>query len=183
MSDRKIFKSNSVTDADVLAIAMEVGFDGRGSLSGKSETDELIYVAEEYPIGEMLFKFAELLLIKAGIFPDQLVDYYRIWVLEELVDKILSIIKRVPIIEELPDFYKELASLLVDIDKLRLTLGKLNGILPILHKIERESSKKLSQIELPRDADRIRRAAFGRISSIINKQNQRIYNLNFRVLQ
>ncbi|GAH40557.1 unnamed protein product, partial [marine sediment metagenome] len=37
----------------------------------------------------------------------------------------------VPIIDDLPDFYKELASILVDIDKLKLTLGKLNGILPI----------------------------------------------------
>jgi nucleolar GTP-binding protein len=97
---------------------------------------------------------------------------------KELVEKILSIIKSVPIIDDLPDFYKELASLLVDVDELRLTLGKLNGILPILSKLERESSKKLSQIEAPRDADRIRRSAFGRISSIIRKQNKNLEYLN-----
>ena len=97
---------------------------------------------------------------------------------KELVERILSIIKRVPIIDDLPDFYKELASLLVDVDELRLTLGKLNGILPILSKLERESSKQLSQIEAPRDADRIRRSAFGRISSIIRKQNKNLEYLN-----
>lgn len=97
---------------------------------------------------------------------------------KELVEKILSIIKSVPIIDDLPDFYKELASLLVDVDELRLTLGKLNGILPILSKLERESSKQLSQIEAPRDADRIRRSAFGRISSIIRKQNKNLEYLN-----
>ena len=59
----------------------------------------------------------------------------------ELVDRILTIIKRVPIIDDLPDFFKELASLLVDVDELRLTLGKLNGILPILSKLERDYSK------------------------------------------
>ena len=106
-------------------------------------------------------------------------EFKRIKVaIKELVEKILSIIKRVPIIDDLPDFYKELASLLVDVDELRLTLGKLNGILPILSKLERESSKQLSQIEAPRDADRIRRSAFGRISSIIRKQNKNLEYLN-----
>jgi nucleolar GTP-binding protein len=106
-------------------------------------------------------------------------EFKRIKVaVKELVEKILSIIKSVPIIDDLPDFYKELASLLVDVDELRLTLGKLNGILPILSKLERESSKKLSQIEAPRDADRIRRSAFGRISSIIRKQNKNLEYLN-----
>jgi len=98
--------------------------------------------------------------------------------IEELLDRILTIIKRVPMIEELPDFYKELASLLVDVDVLKLTLGKLNGILPVLRKLQREHSKKLSQIETPKDADRIRRAAFGRISSVINKQNPNLEYLN-----
>ncbi len=106
-------------------------------------------------------------------------EFKRIKVaIEEFVERILKIIKKVPIIDALPDFYKELASLLVDVDELKLTLGRLNGILPILHQLERESSKKLSQIEAPKDADRIRRAAFGRISSIINKQNKNLEYLN-----
>jgi len=106
-------------------------------------------------------------------------EYKRIKVAtQEIIDRILIIIKRVPIIDELPDFYRELASLIVDIDELKLTLGKLNGILPILNKIERESLKKLNQIEFPREADQIRRAAFGRISSILNKQNKNLEYLN-----
>ncbi|MFX0011737.1 MAG: NOG1 family protein [Candidatus Hermodarchaeota archaeon] len=98
--------------------------------------------------------------------------------IDELVERILTIIKSVPIIDDLPDFYRELASLLIDVDELRLNLGKLNGILPILSKLEREYSKKLSQIEAPKDADRIRRSAFGRISSIIDKQNANLDYLN-----
>jgi len=106
-------------------------------------------------------------------------EFTRIKVaIEELIERILAIIKKVPIIDELPDFYKELASLLVDVDELKLTLGKLNGILPVLSKLEREHSKKLSQIETPKDADRIRRAAFGRVSSIIRKQNKNLEYLN-----
>jgi len=99
-------------------------------------------------------------------------------VIEEIIERILKIIKSVPMIEELPDFYRELASLIVDVDELRLTLGKLNGILPILSQIERDSFKSLAQIETPKEADRIRRSVFGRVSSILRKQNENLEYLN-----
>ncbi|KKN28097.1 hypothetical protein LCGC14_0857870 [marine sediment metagenome] len=95
-----------------------------------------------------------------------------------LINRILKIIKMVPIIDELPDFYKELASILVDIDELKLTLGKLNGILPVLSRIKREHLNKLKKIEAPGQGDQLRRAAFGRISSVINKQNRNLEYLN-----
>jgi nucleolar GTP-binding protein len=98
--------------------------------------------------------------------------------IEQLIDRILKIIKRVPVIEELPDFYKELAGLLVDTDKLRLTLGKLNGILPVLSKIKREYLRKLRQIDNPKEGDRIRREVFGRVSSILKKQADNLKYLN-----
>lgn len=98
--------------------------------------------------------------------------------IKELIERILNIIKMVPIIDDLPDFYKELASILVNTDELKLTLGKLNGILPVLSQIEREYTKKLTKIEAPREGDSLRRSAFGRISSIINKQNKNLIYLN-----
>jgi len=78
---------------------------------------------------------------------------------EVLLEKILKIIKMVPMIDTLPDFYQELASILVDVDKLKLVLGKLNGILPVLRKIEKEHQRELRHIEAPKEGDRIRRAA------------------------
>ncbi|MFX1464637.1 MAG: GTPase, partial [Promethearchaeota archaeon] len=88
------------------------------------------------------------------------------------------IIKMVPIIDDLPDFYRELASILVNINELKLSLGKLNGILPILSQLQREYLHKLKRIEIPKEGDKLRRAAFGRISSIINKQNDTLQYLN-----
>jgi len=98
--------------------------------------------------------------------------------IEELISRILKIIKSVPIIEELPDFYRELASLLVDVNKLKRTLGRLQGILPVLSKLERDYLNKLKKIELPKEGDELRRSAFGRISSIINKVNDALEYLN-----
>jgi len=97
---------------------------------------------------------------------------------DELMNRILKIIKMVPSIDDLPDFYKELASILVDIDKLKLSLGKLNGILPILSKLKREHLSQLRKIEFPKEGDRLRRAAFGRISSVIKKQDKNLKYLN-----
>ena len=98
--------------------------------------------------------------------------------IEDIIERVLKIIKSVPMIDDLPDFYKELASILVDPDELKLTLGKLQGTLPVLSKIEREYTKKLSQIETPKEADRLRRETFGRVSSIIYKQNKNLEYLN-----
>jgi len=98
--------------------------------------------------------------------------------IDNLVNRIFNIIKMVPMIDDLPDFYRELASLLVNTNNLKLTLGKLNGILPVLRKIEREYTSKLRKIEIPKEGDQLRRAAFGRISSIINKQNKNLIYLN-----
>ena len=98
--------------------------------------------------------------------------------IDNLVNRIFNIIKMVPMIDDLPDFYRELASLLVNTNNLKLTLGKLNGILPVLRQIEREYTSKLRKIEIPKEGDQLRRAAFGRISSIINKQNKNLIYLN-----
>lgn len=98
--------------------------------------------------------------------------------IDDLIYRILNVIKQVPMIDDIPDFYKELASLLVNVDELKLTLGKLNGILPILSQIERDSRYKLNRIQTPKEGDQLRRAAFGRISSIINKQNKNLDYLN-----
>ncbi len=98
--------------------------------------------------------------------------------IEELIKRVQNIIKMVPIISELPDFYRELASILVDIDEFKLTLGKIHGILPILSNIERHHLRQLNKIEAPKEGDTLRRAAFGRVSSVINKQNKNLEYLN-----
>ncbi len=97
---------------------------------------------------------------------------------EELIDRIVTIIKMVPMISELPDFYRELSSVLVNVDEMKLALGKLNGILTVLRHLERDFLKKIGRIESPSQGDRLRSEAFGRISSVINKQNKNLLYLN-----
>jgi len=106
-------------------------------------------------------------------------EYKRVQVaFKEIIDRVLNIIKMIPIIAEIPEFYRELSSLIVDVDKLKLTLGKLNGILPVLSKIERDYERRIKNSELPKEAAKYRRAVFGRISSIIKKQKKSLIYLN-----
>lgn len=99
-------------------------------------------------------------------------------VIKELITRILVIIKSVPMLDEIPEFYRELAALLVDTEKLKLVLGRLNGILPVLSKLERDYLKAIKDSELPKEIAKHRKGLFGRVSSIIMKQKSSLEYLN-----
>ena len=47
----------------------------------------------------------------------------------------MSIIQSVPNLDALHPFYQELSHLLVDKDKLKQNLGRLNGLIPVMQKL------------------------------------------------
>jgi len=60
-----------LSDDELVQIAREAGFDTDAvaqlvGLSGKSAFDERIFVAKEYPVGDRLRRFAELLVERLG---------------------------------------------------------------------------------------------------------------------
>jgi hypothetical protein len=59
-----------MTDDELIALALEVGFDapnGTG-LDGESELDARVYV-QEFPVGALLVKFARAVLGREGLMP------------------------------------------------------------------------------------------------------------------
>ncbi len=90
--------------------------------------------------------------------------------IDYLTDRLQSIVKSVPNLQELPDFYRELSHLLVDNDQLKLNLGKLSGVVGVLKKLRREFTHPIKYAKNPHDAEQARVQAFGRISSVIAKQ-------------
>ncbi|MHA1342072.1 MAG: NOG1 family protein [Promethearchaeota archaeon] len=87
-----------------------------------------------------------------------------------ILKRIKDIIQSFPNFDELHPFHKELVHLLVNIDRFRILLGKLNGIIPILTNLEREISRKIKLSEEPGECAALRRQFFARVSSIIKKQ-------------
>ncbi len=90
--------------------------------------------------------------------------------IDYLTDRLQGIVKSVPNLQELPDFYRELSHLLVDNDQLKLNLGKLSGVVSVLKKMRREFTYPIKFAKNPHDAEQSRVQAFGRISSVITKQ-------------
>ncbi len=90
--------------------------------------------------------------------------------IDYLTDRLQGIVKSVPNLQELPDFYRELSHLLVDNDQLKLNLGKLSGVVSVLKKLRRDLTYPIRTAKNPHDAEQYRVQAFGRISSVITKQ-------------
>ncbi len=98
--------------------------------------------------------------------------------IDYLTDRLQSIVKSVPNLQELPDFYRELSHLLVDNDQLKLNLGKLSGVVGVLKKLRGELTRPIKIAKTPHDAEQYRVQAFGRISSVITKQRETLEYLN-----
>lgn len=98
-------------------------------------------------------------------------EYSRVkLVVDYLVDRVTAIVKSVPNLAELQDFYRQLAHLLVDNDKLRQHLGKLQGIIPVLKQFRKRFGYRIRTAKTPHTAQAVRVEAYGRISSVVNQQ-------------
>ncbi len=82
-----------------------------------------------------------------------------------LSDNLASLIKKFPSFENLPPFYREMADITVGIDRVRVSLSRLQWASKQTREITREYLIKMnrggSRVE-------VRREAFGRMSSVIN---------------
>ncbi len=88
-----------------------------------------------------------------------------------LIEKLERIVKSVPNLDELPDFYRKLSHLLVDNDDLRKGLGRINGIIPVIKRLQKEYRRKIGGQENSRQCAGVRAQFFGRCSSVVRKQN------------
>ncbi len=98
--------------------------------------------------------------------------------IDYLTDRLQGIVKSVPNLQALPDFYRELSHLLVDNDQLKLNLGKLSGVVGVLKKLRRDLTRPIKIAKNPHEAEQFRVQAFGRMSSVITKQKETLEFLN-----
>ena len=89
-----------------------------------------------------------------------------------LSKKVKAIIKSVPNLDTLPEFYRRLSHLLVNNDDLRKNLGRLNGTIPVLQRLERDYKRKVTYQRTAKQCAAARVEYFGRCSSVIRKQSK-----------
>lgn len=96
-------------------------------------------------------------------------------VIEETFKNILN---KTPKVEELPLFYQDYIDVVVGVDELKKSLGALNWAEGIISKLENQYVHKI-RISKPEDASKIRKEAYGRISSVVNRIKDELEFLDY----
>ncbi len=97
-----------------------------------------------------------------------LVEKKRVEVLgSELRSRLLKLVKQYPSIDEIHPFYQEICNLSGDTEKIKMSLGRLSGIVKQMSLIEREILRELGKSKHPQEMEKLRRAAGGRFSSLL----------------
>ena len=79
-----------------------------------------------------------------------------------------------PSLLNLPPFYRDLVEALVGIDKLRKSLGAVDGTAKTVSKLCREHVRKLRYARSPAEAAAVRRQAYGRVSSVVKRAGEHL---------
>nr|MDO8081638.1 GTPase [Candidatus Freyarchaeota archaeon] len=91
-----------------------------------------------------------------------------------LVEYLESMVKVFPNLDEIHPFYRELADILVGIDKLKEVLASIEGAARVIKKIASQKMRVIKFSEYPKQASQARIEAYARISSVINKLASRL---------
>src|SRR5512136_3028820 len=81
-----------------------------------------------------------------------------------LSDNLANLVRRFPSFKDLPPFYREIVDIMVGIDAIRLRLSRLGWASRQISEIKRSS---LSNMRRSGEPSFFRKAAFGRMSSVI----------------
>lgn len=99
-------------------------------------------------------------------------EHRRIVVMASSVrDQLSKLVSGFPSFAGLPPFYRELVEATIDLDKLRKTLGAVNGTVTVIDKIKREQLRRLRYVRTGKEASAARREAYGRVSSVVKRMD------------
>jgi nucleolar GTP-binding protein len=92
-----------------------------------------------------------------------------------LTDNLSNIVRRFPSFETIPPFYYELAQILVDVDRMRQSLSRLDWASYKIHDLSREYVQKMRGAP---SSPQVRKEAFGRMASVISSIKKDLLYLN-----
>lgn len=94
-----------------------------------------------------------------------------------LSDNLSNLIRKFPSFENLPPFYREMADIIVGIDKLRISLSRLRWASRQIRLITRDFTSRMKRSR-GESSSSARKAAFGRISSVMRSVEKDLLFLN-----
>lgn len=116
---------------------------------------------------------------RSGVQRKRNISRRRIESLSQTIDSTLKkYVKSFPTIDGLHPFYRELINTLLDRNRLKRSLASLDWCRRTCIEIARESSRKMSRLKDPKRIDSVRKATYGRISSVVSEISEELLFLN-----
>ncbi|MHA2254158.1 MAG: NOG1 family protein, partial [Candidatus Kariarchaeaceae archaeon] len=94
-----------------------------------------------------------------------------------LVSRLERIVKSFPSFNLIHPFYTELTNVLLNLDNTKIALGRTFGIIKFIRDIEYEIIQKLDTTNSKEENRKLRKSAFGRFSSILDRLNPHLVSL------
>ena len=91
--------------------------------------------------------------------------------------KLKAYVEAVPSLERLPEFPRELVDVLVGVGNLKHDLGAIDWCREQVLRICRQAAREIGRSPAPSDAIRLRKAAYGRVSSIVRRIDSNLVSL------
>lgn len=95
-----------------------------------------------------------------------------------IIERINMILDRVPDIESLHEFYQDYIDVVVGVDQMKQSLGALNWAVGIITQLQKDYMSRIRRTR-PENAANLRKQAFGRIASVVNKIEKDLDFLDF----
>lgn len=92
-----------------------------------------------------------------------------------LSDNLANVVRQFPSLDNIPEFYRELADILVGVDVLKTNIASVQWAGEKIHEVGRLSVGKMRHSS---DSSTIRKAAYGRMSSIVHDVDKNLRLLN-----
>jgi nucleolar GTP-binding protein len=89
-------------------------------------------------------------------------------------DQLTGIVKSFPSLDSIDPFYKEIADIIIGLDRLRQALGALDGYRQVVKNVSRDYIRRMRSSASIEDIRKLRRMAYGRLSSIMRKASARL---------
>lgn len=96
-----------------------------------------------------------------------------------LTDRLKRTVTSYPSINQIHPFYSELCDVLVDLDKIRIALGRIDGVTVHIRGVEDELVEQIQQSEFKEQNKGIRKKAMARFSSMVHKLTSSLAHLEF----
>jgi nucleolar GTP-binding protein len=91
-----------------------------------------------------------------------------------MLEQLTSIVKGFPSLDSVDPFYKEIADVIIGLDRLKEAIGAIDGYRQVIKDVSRDYIRRAKSASTFTELKGFRKAAYGRLSSVVKKASNRL---------